>query len=357
MDSVKVIAVELLMDASENENDFARAVGTRILGSHLLRSGKIDQGLDYLMAAKDYFEKSEDFIIASELYADVGNALYLKSEYQEAIKAFDKSIQFGKKSTDPTAEFNGEIGLGRAYIALGDTSKGVEMLLSYKDLSLLNDKYEAAADAFALLGEVEAMRGDTTLSIEYFYRSLANSKKSNSKIHLSHSYANMGILKFFSMDFDSSLYYFNASLDLRIELNNVKAIIEGYFNLGDYYNGVNQPAEGIKFFSKSRELANKNGYNNDELDAITELIVGYQMMGDSVLAETLVKEKEVLELKIKEQAGIDDEIIKSIDLDFKGKKKGKVKKEEDGIGWKTLAVIILIAALIIFFFSERKRIS
>ncbi|NQY68382.1 MAG: hypothetical protein HRT72_11765, partial [Flavobacteriales bacterium] len=54
LDSVKVIAIELLMDASEKEDEFARAIGTRILGSHLFRSGNIDQGIEYLISSIGY---------------------------------------------------------------------------------------------------------------------------------------------------------------------------------------------------------------------------------------------------------------------------------------------------------------
>ncbi|MDA9299113.1 tetratricopeptide repeat protein [Crocinitomicaceae bacterium] len=131
MDSVKVVAIELLMDASEKKNEFARAVGTRILGSHLFRSGKIDQGIKYMISSREYFERNEDYITSSEIYNEVGHALFLKGEFDEAIVSFRKSIQFGKKSTDPTAEFNGEMGMGRCHIL---------WKISYSNRLLINNR-------------------------------------------------------------------------------------------------------------------------------------------------------------------------------------------------------------------------
>lgn len=357
MDSLKVVAVELLMDASEKENEFARAVGTRILGSHLYRSGKIDQGLEYMIASKEYFEKNEDFITSSELYNEVGHALLLKGEFDEAIVAYRKSIQYGKKSTDPTAEFNAELGMGKAFVALGDTNIGMEMILHYKDLALENKKYEAVADALASLGQIETDRNNTSLANDYYYQSLAYSKKSKSKIHLSHAYANMGILKYTNSDYDSSLYYFGESLNLRVKLNNIKGIIEGYYNLGDYFGGLDQLEKSVENFSKSREMSSKNGFIPDEIDAITEMIHIYKKMGDFNRVKSLTKDKERLLLKMEEQEGIDQEIIKSIDLNFSGNKNSEIIKEDEGIGWIGLTVFILIAGLVAFFVSERRRIS
>ncbi|MFT6245664.1 MAG: tetratricopeptide (TPR) repeat protein [Salibacteraceae bacterium] len=357
MDSVKVVAIELLMDASEKEDEFARAVGTRILGTHLFRSGKIDKGIEYMISSREYFERNEDYITSSEIYNEVGHALFLKGQFDEAIVSFQKSIQFGKKSTDPTAEFSGEMGMGRCYISRGDTSIGLGIINNYRRLSLKHGKYEAVADALAKLAQVADDGGNVTLANQYYFRSLSYSKKSKSKIHISHSYANMGILKFNNSDFDSSLYYFNASLKLRKELNNPKGIIEGYYNLGFFYASLEKYDLALENLVTSRELASKNGFLYDEIDAITDMIDVYSSINDSTKMNVLIGEKLILEKQLKNQKGLDDEIINSIDLNFKvksDKTKGEVNK---GVGWKELTIGILILALTVFFWTERKRIN
>lgn len=355
IDSVKVVAIELLMDASEKEDEFARAIGTRILGSYLFRSGKIDQGIEYLILSQEYFEKNEDYITSSEIYNEVGHALFLKGQFDEAIASFRKSIQFGKKSTDPTAEFNGEMGMGRCYISKGDTAIGLGVINNYRRLSLEHGKYEAVADAMATLAQVADDGGNVTLADQYYFRSLSYSKKSKSKIHISHSYANMGILKFNNSDFDSSLYYFNASLKLRQELNSPKGIIEGFYNLGFFYASLEKYDLALENLITSRYLANKNGFLPDEIDAIMDMIDVYSSIGDSIKMNVLVREKTILQKQLENQKGLDDEIIDSIDLSFKVK--SEKKELNQGIGWKELTIGILILALAAFFWTERKRIN
>jgi tetratricopeptide (TPR) repeat protein len=357
LDSVKVVAIELLMDASEKEDEFARAVGTRILGSHLFRSGKIDQGIEYMISSREYFERNEDYITSSEIYNEVGHALFLKGEFDEAIVSFRKSIQFGKKSTDPTAEFSGEMGMGRCYISRGDTTIGLGIINNYRRLSLEHRKYEAVADALATLAQVADDGGNVTLANQYYFRSLSYSKKSKSKIHISHSYANMGILKFNNSDFDSSLYYFNASLKLRKELNNPKGIVEGFYNLGFFYASLEKYDLALENLITSRELANKNGFLADEIDAILDMIDVYSSIGDSTKMNVLVGEKLILQKQLESQKGLDDGVIDSIDLSFKGKSENPKEEADDGIGWKELTIGILILALAVFFWTERKRIN
>lgn len=356
-DSLKVIAVELLMDASEKEDEFARAVGTRILGSHLFRSGKIDQGLEYMISSREYFEKQEDYVTCSELYNEVGHALYLKGEYDEAIESYRTSIKLGKKSTDPTAEYNGEFGMGKAYIAKGDTNVGMNFIHNYKRLATQQRKYEASADALAYLAMIESAKGNENLSVEYYLRSLENSRKSKSKIHLSHSYANMGILKFGTGEMDSSLYYFEQSMDLRTELNNKKAMVEGLYNLGFFHVANGNQTKGIEYYIKSREIANMNGFISDEMDAITELIGIYESNEDSNNVTVLKEQLEELKIKLEEQKGVDEDVINSIDLEFEKKSKKKDNKDPGGIGWKELTIGLLVIGLIVLFLSERRRIS
>jgi len=357
LDSLKVTAVELLMEASEQEDEFARAVGTRMLGSYLFRSDQIDQGLAYMISSREYFEKHEDYVTTSELYNEVGHALSLKAEYDEAIKSYEKSIELGKKSIDPTAEYNGEFGLGKAYIAIGDTSKGLNLIHNYKRLAIEQKKYEAAADALAYLGMLEFERNNFNLSNQYYFRSLSYSEKTNSPIHRSHAYANMGIVKFYAEEYDSSLYYLEKSMHLRKELNNPRGIVEGYINLGSYYAGTNQLDRAIDYYIKSKKLANSKGFIADEIFILEDMIEIHKELKDKEMIESLTGELSALQLIVEERQGLDQEIIKSIDLDFTQKKEKKKIVKDGGVGWKELTVAILILGLVVFFLSERKGIS
>jgi len=353
LDSLKIAAVDLLLDAADKKHDFARAVGARMLGSFLYRSGKLDQGLDYLTIAKTYFEKKEDYLIASEICNEIGHVYFLKGDFKSAKKYYNASLKYGVQSPDETAAFNGKLGLGKAYIALGDTNTGMTIIHSYKQLSLQNQKYEAASDAFSYMAMIESMRKFDDLSAEYYIRSVNYSKLSKSKIHLSHSYANMGILKFGMKDYDSSLYYFQESLDLRLELKAIRPTIEAYYNLASYYWELDSIPSAIRYFNQGLELAKRHKFTVDEVDILTGLIEIYGDLNDQLKVERLSARKAELEEQMKQKLGLDDEIIAGIDLDFMSK--SPQKKKEGGLSWVAFTIIVVAIALVVFIVLERKR--
>jgi len=358
LDSLKIAAVDLLLLASEEEHEFARAVGTRMLGSYLYQSGKIEQGLDYLNMARSYFEKKEDYVITSEIWNEIGHAYYLQGSHSKAKKAYLNSIRYGEKSTDATAAFNAKLGLGRAFIAEGDTNAGMTELHSYKQKSLESEKYEAAADVFAFMAMIEGQRGDSLLSQEYFDRSLSFSKRSGSKVHLAHSFANRGIRAFNAGNPDSSLYYFKKSLELRLEMKSMRPILEAYYNLGAFYFEVDSLEQSIKQFEIGREFSEKYEFWIDLKDFLDALIPIYEEQGKKDLVETYTIRKQEVEALISKKDNINDEVWNSINLDFTSDKgKGLEVTEKGGVSWIYFVLITLGVLVVAFLILERKRIN
>ncbi len=355
LDSLKMAAVDLLLDASEKKHEFARAAGTRMLGSYLYRSGKIEQGLEYLIVAKSFFEKKEDYMIASEINNEIGHVYLLKGDYAAAKKAYNESLKFGELSPDETATFNGKLGLGKVYVAMGDTNTGMTLIHSYKQLALQNQKFEAVSDAFAYMAMVENDRGNEDLSQEYYLRSIQFSKRSKSKIHLSHSYANMGILKFGMEDYDSSLYYFKESLRLRKEMSAIRPIIEGYYNLGFFYMERDSIRTAIENFNSGLQLARRYEFMVDEVDLLNELIAIYTEKNDTAMVAKYTERVEELKAILSQQEKDDAAALDGIDLDFN---KAPDKKESpDGLNWVGFTIVVVGIALLIFFYLERRRTS
>ncbi|PWL30463.1 MAG: hypothetical protein DCO96_05670 [Fluviicola sp. XM-24bin1] len=359
LDSLKIAAIDLLLDASEHEHEFARAVGTRMLGSYLCKTGNQKQGFEYLTVAKDYFEKKEDYVIVSEIYNAMGHAHLRDGAYTKAKEAYNQSLRMGEQSNDATAAFNAKLGLGRAYINTGDTTTGMTIWHQYKLASVENEKYEAAADVYALMAQIEGDRKNNELSQEYYGRSIEYSKKSNSKSHIAHSYANEGIRKFMQEDFDSSLYYFEKSLAMRIELKAIRPILEGYFNMGSYYAGRDSLQRAIEYFEIGRKMAEKHKMWSDLKDFLLDLIAIYEARDNTVLKAVHDRRLKEVEAIIEQKNNAVEELPDGIDLDFTGKKKDDTVNVNDrgGINWMLFVVIVLALLVVLFLFLERRRFS
>lgn len=359
LDSLKIAAIDLLLDASEHEHDFARAVGTRMLGTYLCISGNQTQGLEYLAVAKEYFEKKEDYVVVTEICNAMGNAHLRNGSYDKAKAAYNLSLRMGEQSNDATAAFSGKLGLGRTYMQIGDTASAMTIFHQYKIACVESEKYEGAADVYALMAQIEGDRKNESLSQEYYARSIEYSKRSNSKVHIAHSYANEGIRKFMQEDFDSSLYYFEKSLALRIELKAIRPILEGYYNMGSYYAGRDSLQRAIEYFEIGRKMAEKHEMWADLKDFLVDLIDIYGTRDNAVLKAVHVRRLDIVENKIKEKNEAREKLPDGIDLDFTGKKEDKTVKVYDrgGMNWMLFIVIVLAALVLLFIFLERKRFS
>jgi len=359
LDSLKFAAIDLLLDASEHEHEFARAVGTRMLGSYLCKLGNQTQGLEYLAVAKEYFQKKEDYVIVSEICNAIGHAYIRNGAYEKAKESYNVSLKMGEQSNDATAAFNAKLGLGRVYIHLGDTTTGMTIWHQYKLASVENEKYESAADVYALMAQIEGDRKNFSLSQEYYARSIEFSKRSRSKSHIAHSYANEGIRKFMQQDFDSSLYYFEKSLALRIELKAIRPILEGYYNMGSYYAGRDSLQRAIEYFEIGRKMAEKHESWVDLKDFLMDLIDIYGSRDNAVLKAVCVRQLELVEKAIEEKNNEREALPEGIDLDFSGKNNDKTIKVYDkgGVNWMLFMVIVLAALVLLFDFLERKRFS
>ena len=348
-DSLKFLAVHLLLNGAGKNEEFTQAVGFRTIGTYYIKKGKIPEGLANLNRAKDYFEEKGDLILLAETMIEIGNAYFLEGNYKEAIKRLLESMKVGKKSSDKTLAFAPKMTLGQAYCALGDTAVGVFSILQYKDLALEHMRYESVANAYATLGMIEFDRKNMELSKEYYEQSLKYSEKSDSKVILSHAYNNKAILHFNLGEMDSSLMYFEMGLRLREKLNQTKGIVESYFNIASFYQGTGDYDNALYYFNQSAELAKKNKFNVDEVDALSEMISIYAKLNNQ--KEIARIEKRIAHLKqfISERESIDDEILEYAEEIMFGQK-SQINKEgsEENPSAYVWLLVAGIVVLVIF---------
>ena len=341
-----------MLDAAESKNRFAEAVAEWMLGDYQIRVGATKNGLENLKYALNFFEKKEDYMLTSELYNNIGHGFLLLGEYDEAVLAYRESIKQGEFSTDETARFNGELGLGRAYVQLGDTALAMKLMSHYHDESIRFSKYEAASDALAYMGMIEYDRGNTEKAKGLYLKSMESSLKSNSLVHLSHAQTNQAIVYFTLGQLDSSLFYFKESLKLRKKLNNIRPIIESYFNLGNYYEEVNDTLEAKRYYLISRELSIEKHFIADQLDAVDALILMYNGNYDIDQLNLWQAEMDSLKNQLKTQKGVDDEILEYAFSAFPNTEAGITKSNKTR---GMFIVPLLIICIVLSYFIVKKK--
>ena len=186
IDSLQILATELSIIYKETGHELSKSVGESCLGSFYVRKGEAKRGIQYLKSSLNYYKRKKDLVNISRVLNEIGNGYSVAAEYQNAIRTYIASMDYGKKSNSETGYFNGGIGLAKAYFLLGDTIKGRSMILEYKTEALKFDKYESAANALSYLAMIVLDAGDTEKSLTYFDLSIEYGLKSSSKVLLSH---------------------------------------------------------------------------------------------------------------------------------------------------------------------------
>lgn len=344
LDSAKVTGLELLLTDGIEKDEYARSMGSRIMGAYLIRSGELREGLKLLKRAADYFLKAGDNTLSSETYNDIGHGYFLWGEFDEAMKAYSLSLELGDNAFDRTATFNAKLGMAKTCLQTGDTIAAEKLLKDYRDRSLMMFKYEAAADATTLLADIKLFRGEREAGVEQMLQSIRLSKQSGSEIHESHAYTNLGIIYFEMGEQDSAFICFNKALGIREDLNNQKAICEANFNMGDFFRMTGNSEKASEYYLRSEAIADSNSLLQDQIDALSGLlsieglrdsenpaISGYQIKLDSLK-------------KIKEsKAGLNKEVL-SIALGILDDQKNmgeSVVKESSNWIYLTMGIIVL----------------
>lgn len=266
LDSLKIIGAELLHDAVELNNEYAKAVAYRVIGEFEIWNGDHESGVSHIQIAARRFINDGNYLLYAECLVSVGNSFFLRGDFNDAEKAYKIALDAGAKSGDPTGWFAAELNLAKVYAAKGDTIIAFKYADHYKNESVRLNKYEGASNAYGFLAELSDSRKGLEVKSEYLLKSIRYARLSNSVNQLSHAWNNLAIHHFYNGSKDSALVYFNLSLIKRMETGNARLLSESYLNLANFFLFEGQTDKAHIYADSAVILATKNLLNADALD-------------------------------------------------------------------------------------------
>lgn len=338
LDSAKLIAEILILE----EEEISQIVSKEILGSYYLRTGNPEKSLNLLSNALHQFARLKDWNNTSECLNELGNAFLLLNELDEAKVAFKSSIEKGKLSSDPTASYNGEIGLGRIALLQNDTLQSIQYLKSYLSKSKEDKKWDAVSNVYGLLAQLEDNR-NRELAWYYYQKSIDFGSKSHSLIFRSNVYSNRAILNYDKGNIEQARKDFISALHYREEAKHSPLIIDALYNLGSFEYMVGESEVAIEYFRKSIDLSSASGYYQRELDAYMYLV---DIMNES---DETKYEIERLKNLIASKKGKDDELMELLVND---PIKVVEEKKSSENSWIVFGLIIILLGSFILVLSK-----
>ncbi|MES2800098.1 MAG: tetratricopeptide repeat protein [Bacteroidota bacterium] len=281
IDTLRQVAIELIVLGNEANNLPAIAIGKRALGSSLIRSGEPEKGLTYLKDALSFFRKTGDKTIETEILSEIGNGYLNSGQPIKAENFYLQSLKAGQESDDKTAKFMAEINLAQAYIQMKSFKKASAYLLHYKGECLKLGRLESVGSAYSLLGRIAEEEGKIPLATEYYQKSVDFGKRSKSKNQMAHALNNLAIVYFRENKSDSSLILFQQALKLRQEVGNARFIAESFFNIGGLYHELKEYSKALEYYQISLDFAKQKNLKREEMDAMMAMIEVHKATGDN----------------------------------------------------------------------------
>lgn len=264
VDSLKLIGTEL----TNSKFHSMYPVGLINMGSYHIRTNDIPKGIELLQEARDIFSREKSIVLLSETETELGNAYFLKGDYNLSSRYYFASMVHGANLADLTASYNGMIGFGKTICATGDTIQGVRFVREYLERCLRDEKFESASDACGFLGMIAGLDGKTELMSAYYRRGNVYAGRSDSKAHLANAYTNKAIDFFTKSKIDSAEILFKQALDVRKKVGASQPITEGYYNLAILNIETGKFDEAQKYALLGEKLSEEAGILSWQLDCL-----------------------------------------------------------------------------------------
>jgi serine phosphatase RsbU (regulator of sigma subunit) len=203
-------------------------------------------------------------------YNNIGNILSDKAQYNEALKAYRKSLQLRVRIGDKKGMAASYNNLGGLYRYKGDLDTALEYhLKSLKIKEEIGDK-KGAATSFNNIGNIYNDKREPDKALIFYLKSLEikeelakkGSTKSG-KLGLADSYVSIGIIYKNHQALDKALDYYLKGSKIYEELGNKQRTSISYNNIGNLYESKRDFEKALSWHFKSlklrEELGDKNG--------------------------------------------------------------------------------------------------
>lgn len=349
LDSLKILSMSIISEGTSRDNQFEKALSNRFLGSFSIRSDDIDDGIQFLSEARDYFASHNAVVLLSETENEIGNAYYLSGNYGQAANYYLASIVHGAKSSDLTASYNGMIGFGKTVCAIGDTAKGQLFVQKYLERSLRDNKFESAADACGFLGMIAGQNGKIELMSAYYNRAMRYASTSESKTHNANAITNKAIDYFYHDKVDSAIYFFRESLKIREEVGATRPIVESLYNLAILYIETNSLEEAKKYAEQGEVLSSERGIRSWQLDCLLLLLEIAEKSNNLSDIEPIKVDIDRIQSELDEMGSLDKRII-DLAVDFTSLHDMPIRR---GYFWELISTIAILLSSAMLIYSYR----
>jgi tetratricopeptide (TPR) repeat protein len=293
VDSLQILAAELAN--TKNRTSFSMAVSKRIFGCYQIRKGKILEGIKLLKESKNYFLSIGDMQLLCEELNELGIAYYLQGDLETAAFYFKSSLTTGAQSPKESDAILAEVNLAKVYIAQKDFKQATAILNHYIFTAKELKKWEAVANAYSVLADVNLNLEKYELAKSLCKKQLNYAKKGKALNLKINALNNQALIFYFEGNPNKALVLFYEILKIREKQNIPSKIYDAYYNLASYYVKENVKLSN-SYMDSCILMAEKGNYLFLKLEALRFKRDELKQLNLSKTITTLEDEIKVLNL-------------------------------------------------------------
>ena len=247
--------------------------------------GNYSEALELYPQVLSIFISIGDSYNQSRILLNMGSAAKELGEIDKADLYYRKAIRISENLNDQRGLVMGRINLAETYVIKDKCQDAIDIL---DDASNLFSHIESLAYySFNLaLADVYSDCGYFREAINYYKISASLSLRHDLIEEAGYDFSNIGTNYYYLGDIDSSLYYYNKSAELALNIEDKSDLIIAYSNIISVHAELRDWREAYKYGKKIYEITKStNKYNNQLADAYNTLAVSHILFGipDSAL--------------------------------------------------------------------------
>jgi len=302
------------------------------------------------------YDKLKDEIGKGEALAGLGKVAYNKNDAAAALAHYGDALKIFEK-------FNYKDGLAGLYINLAlvyEDGGNIKMAVDFynKGLKIARENNDIVSESscYTNLGNIYTMEEKYDLAIESHKRSIELKHQIGNKPGEGTSLNNLGVTYYQMGNIDKALECFQSAYKIYVEIDDKKSIFPSCNNIASIYHEKKNYEKALEFYDKSYKVAQQLGSISKRIVSLEGLSLLHKDMGN--LSQALDYSIQCIQLKDtlynKEQAEINAEMQTKFASEKKQQENEMLNlqlKSESLV--KTVFIVIAFAMLLLAFFIFR----
>lgn len=257
------------------------AYAYKYIGNANSTSGKFLEALDNWEKAKARFDSIGDNAGVANMLSNEGAIYYNQSDDARALELYLKALKIAEATADTMRMATVLQNIGAVYSNKPSTlNKALEYYQRAYPLCLASGDKEAIGNVEVNIGEIWLARGNDTLALSYFERSLNAIRGSNSA-YTPYPLNDIGRVYAMRKDYANAIRYHQQAYEIARQLDGTLYMTQSLTGIADTWLQLGDLPKAIDYYKRSVAIAERLSSANYELkDACAGLALSYARSGD-----------------------------------------------------------------------------